>query len=229
MASPVPTIRLAALPDGETSRAEDLLARAEALGIPWRRLLVQEIEAERKLRTYGCDVASAGAWEAALEILSAEAPRSWRVRDRLEALSWEKRASVGGSERKLRLFMKSLCAASGSDPAAPVRQCGAAYRRILLLQRARRAAGRSRGMSMAERLAFVCTTARCRFEDAEWAIREDGSPRRGRRMEAAIRKVRDEGFFVPRAATEARSLSQLRRIVFGFRDVDSRKSRDRAS
>ena len=34
-----------------------------------------------------------------------------------------------------------------------------------------------------------------------------------------------DGFFVPRAATEARSLSQLRRIVFGFRDGSSRKRR----
>jgi hypothetical protein len=32
-------------------------------------------------------------------------------------------------------------------------------------------------------------------------------------MDAAIRKVREEGFLVPRAATEARSLGELRRIL----------------
>src|SRR5262249_62091409 len=92
------------------------------------------------------------------------------------------------------------------------RPCGQAHQRRLLLQRARRAASRSRG-TIEERLAFVCTEARCAFEDAEWALRQEASPCRGRRMEAAVRKVREEGFFVPRAATEARSLRELRRIV----------------
>ena len=230
MASPFPTIRHPPFPEGEVSPPEDLLAQAEALGIPWRRLLAQEIQAEQRLRTHSWDAASDGSWEEALEILSSEAARSWRVRDQLEALSWEKRAFVRGADRRLRFFVKSLCDGPGSDAAPPVRQCGAAYRRILLLQRARRAAGRSRGTE-AERLAFVCATAHCKFEDAVWALGllAAGVSRRGRRMEAAVRKVRDEGFFVPRAATEARSLSQLRRIVFGFRDEDSRKSRDRAS
>ena len=49
-------------------------------------------------------------------------------------------------------------------------------------------------------------------------------------MEAAIRKVRAEGFLIPRAATEARSLSELRLIVFaasesGFRDGSSKRRR----
>jgi hypothetical protein len=226
MASPLPTIRLLPLPDGECSPAEELLACAEALGIPWRRLLAQEIEAEQKLRTYLPEIQTDGSWEAALEILSTEAARSWRVRDRLETLAWEARGSVRGAARSLRGFVRSVAGAPGSDPAPGIRQCGTAYRRILILQRARRAAARSRGTT-AERLAFVCSSARCKFEDAEWALGllEADSPRRGRRMEAAVRKVRDEGYFVPRAATEARSLSQLRRIVFGFRDASSKNRR----
>ena len=227
MASPVPTFRILPAAD-EIGPTEGLLSRAEALGIPWRRLLRQEIEAEEKLRRYLPDVAALP-WEEALEILSAEAGRSWRVRDQLEALAWQVRASVKGAEKGLRDFLCAL-RADASDDRAAGRRCDAAYRRILLLQRARRAAARSRVLSSeAERLAFVCTTARCRFEDAEWALRVESAPRRGRRMEAAIRKVRDEGHFVPRAATEARSLASLRRIVFGFRDVPSRNRGARAS
>ncbi len=228
MASPTPTIRLLPLPGGEHSQEEELLARADALGIPWKRLLAQEIEAEQRLRTYLPDVVNDGAWEAALEILSTEAARSWRVRDQLEALAWEARASVRGAARRLRGFVRSVVGAPGQDPAWAPRRCGAAYRRILILQRARRAAARSRGTE-AERLAFVCTTARCKFEDAAWALREEDLPRRGRRMEAAVRKAREEGFFVPRAATEARSLAQLRRIVSGFRDGGSRNGHARTS
>ncbi len=102
-----------------------------------------------------------------------------------------------------------------------------------MLQRVRRAAGRSRG-TMAERLAFVCSTARCAFDDAAWALREEDSPLRGRRLEAAVRKVRDEGFLVPRAQTEARSLAELRRIAFessqrGRRNASHARSRGAVS
>lgn len=229
MASAVPTIRILPLRDGESSPADELLARAEALGIPWRRLLAQEIEAEERLRTYLADIDAEASFETALDILATEASRSWRVRDQLETLAWQARASVRGAAGRLRRFVRSLSDESGWHPAGPssaVRRCGAAYRRILLLQRAWRAASRSRG-SMAERLAFVCATARCRFEDAEWALSAVAphAPRRGRRMEAAVRKVRDEGFFVPRAATDARSLAQLRRIVFAAEGRSSRAER----
>jgi hypothetical protein len=229
MASTAPTIRLRPLPDAGCSPAEELLACAETLGIPWRRVLAQEIEAEQRLRTYLPDVGSDCPWETALEILSTGAAQSWRVRDQLETLAWEARASVRGAERKLRDFVRSVSGARRPDPTG-ARQNAAAYDRILLLQRARRAAARSRGTE-AERLAFVCVMASCKFEDAAWALAllETDAPRRGRRMEAAVRKARAEGFFVPREATEARSLAQLRRMVFGFRDERPRKRGARAS
>ena len=102
-----------------------------------------------------------------------------------------------------------------------------AYRRILLLQRARRAAARSSG-STAERLAFVCGTTRCTYEDAVWAVGQDTAPPPGRRFEAAIRKVRDEGFPVPTAESEGRALAQLRCTVLAFCERE-RKGRARPS
>jgi hypothetical protein len=233
MASRAPTIPTRILPrrdgdppapprflPGEGAPAEQLLAFAETLGVPWRRLLLQEIEAEQRLRTYLPDVDAECTPESAVTILSVEAPRSWRVRDQLETLACQACVSDRGARTRLRSFLKNLGGETGSDARALARHCGLAYRRILLLQRVRRAAARSRGTE-AERLAFVCSTARCTFEDASWALAEEVSPRRGRRMEAAVRRVRREGFLVPRAATEARSLLELRRIVFAVSNPDS--------
>lgn len=244
MASRAPMIRILPLRDGdppapshqlptEGSSREELLAFAETLGVPWRRLIIQEIEAEQKLRRYLPDVEADCPLESALTILSVAAERSWRVRDQVETLACQARVSARGARERLRSFVRHLAGDLGPDPSALARHCGFAYQRILLLQRVRRAAARSRG-STAERLAFVCSAARCSFEDAAWALGEEKSPRRGRRMEAAIRKVRGEGFLVPRAATEARSLSQLRRIVFAaskseFRDASPNTRRVGAS
>jgi hypothetical protein len=200
------------VPTEESSPAE-ILGCAETLGIPWRRVLLGEIAAEQKLRGYLVDVEAECPLESALTILSLSALRSWRVRDRVETLTSQARTSVRGARKKLQGFLRRLIGQESPDSEALARHCRFAYERILLLQRVRRAAARSCG-TMAERLAFVCSTARCAFEDAAWALREEDSPRRGYRMEAAVRKVRDEGFLVPRARTEARSLAELRRIVF---------------
>jgi hypothetical protein len=200
------------VPTEESSPAA-IFGCAETLGIPWRRLLLAEIEAEQKLRSYLPDVQAECPLDSALTILSFSALRSWRVRDQVETLACQARTSVRGALKGLRGLLRRLVGQSGPDPAALARHFRFAYERILLLQRVRRAAARSHG-TMAERLAFVCSAARCAFNDAAWALREEDSPRRGHRMEAAVRKVRDEGFLVPRAQTEARSLAELRRIVF---------------
>jgi len=196
----------------ESSPDPEILRCAETLEIPWRRLLVEEILSEQRLRRYRAGPRRDSDLDAAVAILGTGALRSWRVRDRAESLAMQARGSVRGALRRLRRFVRGLAGASPRDGAAFVSHLRLAHQRILLLQRVRRAAARSRG-SPAERLAFVCTTARCAFDDAEWALREESSPRRGRRMEAAVRKVRDEGFSVPRAGSEAVSLVELRRIV----------------
>jgi hypothetical protein len=208
------------------SEPAEILRCAETLGIPWRRVLLGEIEAEQKLRSYLRDVAAECPLESALSILALSALQSWRVRDRVEALSCQARTSIRGARRGLRVLYRHLLGKTGPDSAVLVRQCRFAYQRILLLQRVRRAATRSRGTT-AERLAFVCATTRCGFDDADWALREEDFPRRGHRLDAAVRKVRDEGFLVPRAPTEARSLAQLRRIVESSSQLGSDRKRTR--
>ena len=215
-----PTLALAILPlrhgdPASTSGAdspEALLRRAEILGIPWRRLLLSEIDAEERLRRYLSDVEERFPLRAAAAILEFASLQSWRVRDRVQTLAGEARGDSVRAGRELRGFLRRFAGRPERDGAALAEHLAFAYQRVLLLQRVCRAAARTRG-SLGERLAAVCAKARCCFEDAEWAIRQEDSPDRAARLEAAVRRVRSEGFLIPRARTEARSLAELRRIV----------------
>jgi len=214
------TFALAVLPprDGDpgSRRADDspeeLLRRAETLGIPWRRLLLSEIDAEERLRRYLSDVQERFPLRAAAAILEFGALQSWRVRDRVQTLAGEARGDSLRAGRELRGFLRRFGGRPERDGAALAEHLAFAYARVLLLQRVCRAAARARG-TLDERLAAVCAKARCCFEDAQWAIRQEDSPERAARLEAAVRRVREEGFLIPRAHNEARSLAELRRIV----------------
>ena len=217
--------RPAAFLPTEGSAPSEILSCAETLGIPWRRLLLDEIRAEQKLRSYLPDVGAGPSIESTLAILSHGALRSFRARDQVESLACQARVSARGALRRLRGAVRCLAGGAGGNDAALLRHCRVAYHRILLLQRVRRAAARCRGTTP-ERLAHVCAASRCSFDDAAWALGEEDSPRRGRRMEAAVRKVREEGFLVPRAHTEARALAELRRIVTSAARPGGRPRRD---
>jgi hypothetical protein len=149
----------------------------------------------------------------ALSILPSSFLRSWRVRDQIQAFSCEARgASFRSAIRELRAVFRCLVGQFGGRDSTFSGHQWLAYQRVLLLQRVCRAARQSRGTN-AERMAFVCQKARCSFDDAAWALCLEGSPRPGHRLDAAVKKVRDEGFLFPRAATEARAFAKLRRIV----------------
>jgi hypothetical protein len=197
----------------EASSAAEILRCAEALGIPWKRIVLGEIESELRLRRYLVDIDERCDLPQALTILSFSLLKSWRIRDEIESLACQARgASSPGAVRKIRTVMQRLTGKGDRDQVAMAQHLWFAYQRVLLLHRVRRAAARSHGTT-AERLAFVCSQARCGFDDAAWAVCQEDSPRRGHRLDAAVRKVRDEGFLIPRAQTEARSLAELRRIV----------------
>jgi hypothetical protein len=192
---------------------EDIVQRAEMLGVPWQRVLREEIEAELKLRRYLSELDRAFPLLRAAEILSFSVLRSWRVRDRIESLACEARTSTPrGALRPLRLVFRRLTGKGERDSDDASRRLWFAYQRVLLLQRVRRVAGRSRG-DMPDRLAYICSTARCAYDDAAWAVSQEDSPRRGHRLDAAVAKVREEGFPIPRAETEARALTELRRML----------------
>jgi len=207
----------------------EILKLALVLGIPWERILLDEIRAEETCRRHFEDVDCEWPLTAALKILPFTFLRSWRVRDRIEGLSSQARAALDRSaQREIRLVLRRLQGKTRPDQATLAEHLWFAHQRILLLQRVRRAAAQSRG-TPPERLAFVCSKTRCCYDDAAWALLQEKLPRRGHRLDVAIRKVREEGFQIPRAETDARSLAQLRRIVrtspylFGRRRLPKQK------
>ena len=211
----------------ETDPPSKILQCAETLGIPWRRILLGEIEGEQRLRRFLSDLDTDFPPLAAVSILSFSALCSWRVRDQIQSLACEARGSGGqGAVRRLRILFQRLSGRGDAERFALGQHLRFAYQRVLLLQRVLRAAARSRG-AMADRLAFVCSSARCSYDDAAWAISEESSPQRGHRFEAAVRKVRGEGFAIPRAATEARSLAELRRVARALGSPMQRGVRER--
>src|SRR5262249_46592335 len=97
-------------------RPEEILACAETLGIPWRRLLAEEIEAEQRLRRYLSDVEEERPLRSLLKLLPFSCLRSWRVRDRIERLSSKARgASAPDARRQLRLVFTHLVGKNESD------------------------------------------------------------------------------------------------------------------
>ncbi len=195
----------------ESARLE-LLLRAETLDIPWQRILLDEIRAELAQRRQSSDPA-AMPLRMRLAVLPHSFLGSWRVRDEIQALSSAARAgAMPGPMRQLRLVFRRMVGRPERDGPALATHLWLAHERVLLLQRVCRAARRSRGTT-AERLAAICAKTRCRFEDAAWALCGESAPRRGHALDASIRKARDEGYQIPRAATEARAFAELRRIV----------------
>jgi hypothetical protein len=206
----------------EAGSALEILRYAETIGIPWKRLILSEIEAEQKLRRYLTDVQKELPLRSAVTILSFSFLQSWRVRDRIEGFACRARGgSDGGAIRQLRMVFQSLTGKADRDRVAFAEHLHFAHQRVLLLQRVRRIAAKTRGETAA-RLALICARARCSYDDAAWAVLQDDSPRRGEHLEAAVRKVREEGFLIPREETEARSLASLRRIIRGSRHLARR-------
>jgi hypothetical protein len=201
------------LPASADGPAVEILRTAETLRIPWKRVLLEEIEAEQKLRRYLADFEHDYPFLSVLKVLSFSVLQSWRVRDKIQTLVCEARgASVPEAVRQLQALFLVLTRTGERDTVAFAEHLWFAYQRVLLLQRVRRIAARSRG-TLPERLAFTCSRARCCYEDATWAVLQEDSPRPGYRLEAAVQKVREEGFLIPREDTEARSLAALRRII----------------
>ena len=199
-------------PDAPDARPE-ILRRADALGIPWERILGEEIRAEQALRRYVDDVEADWPLTAPMTVLSLSFLQSWRVRDRIQALAGEARGAFSRvAMRELRSVFQRLSGKAVRDQAAFAEHLWFAYQRVLLLHRVSRAASRSRGTT-AERVASVCSQTRCSFDDAAWAVCQESSRRQGHRLDAAIRKVRDEGFQIPRAESESRAFARLRSII----------------
>jgi hypothetical protein len=206
-------LSLAGARGAEPESDAELVGRAQSLGIPWQRILREEMQAEQALRRCLEDVDGDWPLVAGMKILPSSFLRSWRVRDRLHALWTLSRVAFDRrARRQLRGVVTNLLGNSADDRTTHAEHLWFGYQRVLLLQRVSRAAARSRG-ELSERLASICARARCRSDDAAWAVALEDAPRRGHRLDAAVRKARDEGFPIPHAATEARAFAALREMV----------------
>ena len=219
--------RAARVPAPEDQERPEIVRRAEALGIPWEAILHDEIQAEQSLRRLVADPDVEIPLGSATTALPASFLSSWRVRERIQSLAGEARSACSPSAiRELRLVSRRLIGLPEREGRTLAVHLWHAYQRILLLARVCRAAERSRGTG-AERVAQVCESARCGFDDAAWAIAFEEAPRHGHRLDAVVRKVRDEGFQIPRERTEAKAFASLRRTVRRSRHLAEKRPRSR--
>lgn len=200
----------------ERVAAEDLLHQATALGIPWERILTEEIRAERILRLSLSDVGENWPIWPAFWILPVSLLHSWRVRDRIHGLAWE--ASREGSDaaaRQLRaLHAHFLGRENGrrSDATQMARHLWFGYQRVMTLARISRAAEKACG-NVGDSLEFLRKKMGCSVEDARWALGRASSPGRGHRLDDAMHRVRTEGFELPQAENEVRAFRRLRIFI----------------
>jgi hypothetical protein len=219
------------------SDSHDLIEVAEALGIPWKRLLETEIHVERELRrTLGEASDEAPLWRV-FSALPLSVLDSWRVRERIRELSWA--ARTGSSTRAARdlraladhLSGKASASDRSSDPL--LRHFEFAHQRVLELQRLARSAEKSRG-DLDARVRHVVQKTGCFEPDARWAVERALAPRHRTVIEDAMGRARGEGFEIPRAATEFQAWVLLRRFVRDSARKTSRRAaraaeRDRAA
>jgi len=193
-----------------------LLSEAEALGIPWAKIIAGEILAEGTLRRYLPDPHSDLPLWRAICILPNSLLQSWRVRELIDRLSLE--ASLPDSADALRELkvldehLRGCRARRTTSDAIMAKHLWFAYHRILELHDIARAASKSRGDYEA-RIRAVCSRTGCRRGDAEWGIRRTDSAIPMRPLEEAVSKTREEGFDIPHAATEFESFLLVRKFI----------------
>ena len=93
--------------------AAEILRNAEALGIPWKRILVDEIQSERRLRRHVAEIEKTSSLSAILTILASSCLRSWRARDQIERFSRGARKTASpDAVRQLRILFGELTGGS---------------------------------------------------------------------------------------------------------------------
>jgi hypothetical protein len=196
--------------------AECLLRQASALGIPWKRILADEIRAERTLRLSLADITEDWPLWPALWILPLSLLHSWRVRDRIHLLAWNaSRNRCDVSARQLRaLHAHLLGRANGraSEATLLARHLWFGYQRVLALARISRAAEKTSG-DLARRVESLRAKTGCSMADAGWALTRADSSKRGHRLDDAMRRTRDEGFELPVGSSEVAAFRRLRDFV----------------
>ena len=204
----------------EAGEALRLIEQAEELGVPWREILSREIFAEGMLQRFlGSELGDFSLWRA-VSILPDTLFHSWRVRALLDRLCWE--ASAQGSRAARRELDSLLNCLAGVRSRRVTREATLAkhywfaYHRVLELQGVALAAEKCRAPAD-QRVAEVCESTAASRRDAEWAVARLAAQTRSHALDDAMARAREEGFEIPRAETELRAFSRLRRFVSRYR------------
>ena len=196
--------------------AQDLLRQASALGIPWERILSEEIRAERMLQLSLADVAEDWPLWAAFWILPVSLLHSWRVRDRIHQLAWKSSRdgceSAASQLRALHAHLLGKESGRASDATLMAKHLWFGYQRVKALLRISRAAEKVHE-DLPDPIACLCKTTGCSAADSRWALDRARSNGRGHRLDDAMRRARDEGFELPQDRNEVRAFRRLRMFV----------------
>jgi hypothetical protein len=200
--------------------AEDLLRQASALGIPWERILSEEIRAERTLQLSLSDVNEDWPLWPAFWILPLSLLDSWRVRDRIHRLAW--RASRDGCDtaasqlRALHAHLLGKGNGRGSDGSLMAKHLWFGYQRVRVLLRISRAAEKV-CRDRPDPVECLSEETGCSAADARWALDRARSSWRGHCLDDAMHRARDEGFELPADRNEVRAFRRLRRFISSSR------------
>jgi len=189
---------------------------ADALGIPWREILSREILAESTLQRFlGSEITDLPLWRV-ISILPNTLLHSWRARELVDRLCWE--ASAEGSRAARREVAALLECLSGRrarrvhEEDMLARHYWFAYNRVLELQAVALAAEKC-GAPPDARVPALCECTGAPRRDVDWAVARLTSSARSHALDDAMSRAREEGFEIPRASSEPKAFSLLRRFV----------------
>jgi hypothetical protein len=193
-----------------------LISEAEALGIPWQEILSREILAESTLQRFlGTETGDLPLWRV-MSILPGTLLQSFRARELVDRLCWEASAEGSGSARReiaalLECLTGKLARRRGEEMTL-ARHYWFAYNRVLELQAVALAAEKC-GAPPEVRVPALCECTGAPRRDVDWAVARLTSSARSHTLDDAMARAREEGFEIPRASSEPKAFSLLRRFV----------------
>lgn len=196
----------------EATSPLELIRQAEALGIPWRRILSEEILAETVLQRFlGGQLLGLPLWRA-LSILPSSHLNSWRVRDAVHRLSWQSSQGSREARGELARLHAALAGTGGAPGVSLAAHQWFAYQRVLEL-RAIAASAHRTPHGTPDPAEFLRQALACSRHDAEWALSGRSAQTDFYALEDAMRRAREEGFEIPCGETELEAFLRLRACV----------------
>ena len=201
--------------DGGEDDPRRVVEEAVALGIPWRRILRQEILAETMLQRFlGEPDPDLPLWRA-LCVLPGSFLHSWRVRASIERIAARAASGCNAARKELSALSDCLEGAGGrpgSRDLALARHRWFAYQRVLELRAVAECAGQL-GTNVPHLARAIEERTGCSRRDAQWALALGFSGGPVQALEKALARAREEGFDIPVSDNDRNAFLELRTLV----------------